>query len=73
METKENVVPVQVKSQEEMMQEILTYTRKTHNYIKWQMYITIVLVVIPLLATIFLIPFVLKGLTVYTSGLQGIQ
>ncbi len=48
-------------SQEEMLKEIYEFTKKTHRYLKWQMYITIVLVVLPLLAMAFIIPSVLKG------------
>lgn len=57
-------------TQEQMLQEILKYTKKTHNYLKWQMYIMIVLVVLPLLAMAFEIPALLRGLSVYTTGLQ---
>jgi len=49
-------------SQEEMLKEIYENTRKTKNYMKWQLYITIILIVIPLLATIALIPVAMKSL-----------
>lgn len=54
-------------SQEEMLAIILDHTRKTRNYIKWQLIITIALVVLPLLATVAIIPFVLNSL----SGAYG--
>ncbi len=50
-------------TQEQMLQEILVNSRKTKNYIKWQMIITIALVVIPLLASLILIPYAMKSLT----------
>lgn len=66
----ENTTPV---SQEQMLQAIYENTRKTKNYMKWQLYITIVLVVLPLLAALFVVPFALKGLTSsYIAPLQGL-
>ena len=56
-------------TQEQILQEILENTRKTKNYMKWQLYITIVLVVLPLLAAVFLVPYVLSSLgSVYGSA-----
>lgn len=53
----------------EMLEEIYENTRKTKNYMKWQLIITIALVVIPLLGAMFIIPTALKSLTdVYGSG-----
>ena len=49
-------------TQEQILQEILENTRRTRNYIKWQLIITVALVVLPLLATVALIPFVLNSL-----------
>lgn len=58
-------------SSEQVLLEILENTRKTKNYIKWQMYITIALVVFPLLAMVFVIPMALKSLgSVYGGMLQ---
>lgn len=48
-------------SQDEMLREILENTRKTKNYIKWQLIITVALVVIPLLATAIILPMVLSS------------
>lgn len=60
-----------VLTQEEMLREIYENTRKAKNYMKWQLYITIVLVVLPLLAMAFVIPSLLSGLSgAYTGVLQ---
>jgi hypothetical protein len=37
-------------TQEQMLAEILQQTRKTKSYMKWQLIITVALVVLPLLA-----------------------
>lgn len=63
-------------SQEALLQEILANTRKTKNYIKWQLIITVALVVFPLLAMGFILPSVFASLNAaYGSGniLQGLQ
>lgn len=46
----------------QILEEILEHSRKTKNYMKWQLYITIVLVVLPLLAALFVVPFAFKSL-----------
>ncbi len=52
-----------------MIHEIYENTRKTKNYMKWQLYITVALVVLPLLAALALIPMVLSSLgNVYGTG-----
>ncbi len=56
-------------TQEQMLQEIYENTRKTKNYMMWQLYITLVLVVLPLLAALIIVPFVMKSLTATYSGL----
>jgi predicted anti-sigma-YlaC factor YlaD len=56
-------------TQEEMLNAIYENTRKTKNYMKWQLYITVALVVLPLLAALALIPMVLSSLgNVYGSA-----
>ncbi|MBI5530446.1 MAG: hypothetical protein HY918_03010 [Candidatus Doudnabacteria bacterium] len=56
---------------EQMLVEILENTRKTKNYMKWSLYITIVLVVLPLLAALFIVPFAMQSLTsTYGSLIQ---
>ncbi|HEX3099555.1 MAG TPA: hypothetical protein VHQ41_01115 [Patescibacteria group bacterium] len=59
----------------QMLEEIYEQTRKTKNYMKWQLIITVALVVIPLLATIAVIPFAMKSLeSVYSSyGLDSLS
>jgi hypothetical protein len=58
-----------VLSQEDMLKEIYENTRKTKNYMKWQLYITVALVVLPLLAALAIVPMVLKSLSsVYGVG-----
>lgn len=63
MEQMQNQTPSENPSQtqEQMLQEILESTRKTKNYMKWQLIITVALVVLPLLATVAIIPFVLSA------------
>ena len=63
MEQMQNQTPTENPSQtqEQMLQEILESTRKTKNYMKWQLIITVALVVLPLLATVSIIPFVLSA------------
>ncbi len=56
-------------AEQKMLEEILVNTRKTKNYMKWQLIITVALVVIPLLGLAALIPMVFKSLgSVYGSG-----
>ena len=65
----------QLSPQEEMMLEILENTRKTRNYIKWRLYITVALVVLPLIGMLVMIPIVMSSLgnisSIYTGG--GLQ
>jgi len=46
-----------------MLAEIYENTRKTKNYMKWQLIITVALVVIPLLAALFIVPFAFNSLS----------
>ena len=82
MDTNQNQVPAPQPTvnlppkptQEEMLLAIYENTRKTKNYMKWSLYITIILVVVPLLAAIFIIPFAMQSLTAaYITPLQGLQ
>ena len=81
METIESQVPMPTTdqmppkpTQDEMLLAIYENTRKTKNYMKWSLYITVVLVVLPLLAALFILPFALKSLTAaYITPLQGLQ
>ncbi len=49
-------------NQEEMLAEILDNTRKTKNYMKWQLIITVALVVLPILAVALIMPLVFNSL-----------
>jgi hypothetical protein len=69
METNQNRDNTESVSQEQMIREIWENTRKTKKYLQWQMYITIILVVLPLLAMAFLLPSVLANLGQTYSGL----
>lgn len=64
----------QILSTEQVLLEILENSRKTKRYMQWQFYITIVLVVLPLLAMAIALPMVMKSLgslgSVYMGGLQ---
>ena len=76
METNQNpsVSDQQPLTQEQMIAAIYEQTRKTMNYMKWQLYITVILIVLPLLAMVVLIPIAMKSLSavgsVYLNGLQ---
>lgn len=71
MENEQNQTEQKVMTTDEVLAEILENTRKTNNYIKWQLYITVALVVLPLLAMAAMIPMVMSSLgNVYGSVLQ---
>jgi len=58
-------------TQEQLLLEIYENTRKTKNYMKWSLYITLVLVVLPLLAAMAIVPMVMSSLAgSYGSLLQ---
>lgn len=58
-------------TQEQMLAEILDNSRKTKQYMKWQLIITVALVVIPIIAMVAIIPIALSTLsTTYSSVLQ---
>jgi hypothetical protein len=57
----------------ELLLKIYENTRKTKNYMKWQLYITIVLVVLPLLAAIVVIPMVISSLSNSYGSLLNLQ
>lgn len=67
----ENQNPPAPVSQEQILQEILENTQKTKKYIQWQLYITVALVVIPLIVMVAIVPMVLKSVAnMYGSVLQ---
>jgi predicted nucleic acid-binding Zn ribbon protein len=58
-------------SADEVLRQILENTQKTKKYMQWQFYITIVLVVLPILAMAFVIPSILSNLgSMYGGVLQ---
>lgn len=77
MENETQTTPVQAAPQStdrEILEAIYENTRKTKNYMKWSLIITIAFVVIPLVGTIIIIPFALKSVTsIYSSyGLDSL-
>lgn len=57
--------------EQKMLKEIYETSRKTKQYMKWQLIITVALVVVPLLASLIIIPIVLQSVTSsYTEILQ---
>jgi predicted nucleic acid-binding Zn ribbon protein len=75
METNQTqpVLPDVQMSSDEMLKEIYENTRKTKNYMKWQLYITIVLVVLPIIAATFLIPIALSSLSSTYGTMLNLQ
>jgi hypothetical protein len=61
--TTEQTPDNKVSVDERMLMEIYLNTRKTKNYMKWQLIITVALVVIPLLAMLFVVPLALNSLS----------
>ncbi len=59
-------------TQDQMLLEIYENTRKTKNYMKWSLYITLVLVVLPLLAALFIVPFAFKELGAYYGSASSL-
>lgn len=69
MENNQNQENKQTMSAEEVLAEILENTRKTKKYLQWQLYITVALVVLPLLAMAVIIPMVLRSVGSMYGGL----
>lgn len=69
----------EVLTNEQMLAEILENSRATKKYMKWQLIITVAMVVIPLLGIVIAIPLVLNTLgSVYgqegiLQNIQGMQ
>lgn len=59
---------LKAKTDRELLEEIHENTRKTKNYLMWQLIITVALVVLPILAMGFILPSVLSGLTAAYGG-----
>jgi hypothetical protein len=69
IQSSENLDAAEVMSDKEMLQEILENSRMAKNYTKWQLYITVALVVIPILAMVVIIPLVLRSIgNLYGGG-----
>lgn len=66
-------------TQQQMLLEILENSRQTKNYMKWQLIITVALVVLPILAVAIILPMVLSSVgAAYGVGegndlLQGLK
>lgn len=58
----------QPKTDRELLEEIYINTRKTKNYIMWQLIITVALIVLPILVLAFIIPTVLSSLGAAYGG-----
>ena len=57
-----------------MIKEIYEETQKTKRLVKWQLYVTLVLVVLPLLTLLAILPLVLKTLAAGNIvPMQGLQ
>lgn len=62
------------KTDRQLLEEIHENSRKTKNYMKWQLIITVALVVIPLLATVIIIPFVMRSFaSMYSTAGLGLD
>lgn len=60
----------QLNDQNEKIDAILTSVKKTERYFKVTMWITIIVFVVPLLASIFIIPAFINS---YTTTLNGLM
>ncbi len=69
MENNPNQENKQTMSAEEVLAEILENTRKTKKYLQWQLYITVALVVLPILAMAVIIPIILRSVGSMYGGL----
>ncbi len=71
--TPESSVPKDM-DERQMIAEIHKFTKQTRNYMRWQIYITLVLVVLPLLALLFSLPFLVRSLEASAiAPMQGVQ
>ena len=65
-------VQEQLDEQEIKINKILTSVRKTENYMRWTFWITIIVVVLPVVLLLFAIPAIISSLGSYTSTLEGL-
>ncbi len=62
----------QQKTDRQLLEEIHKFSRKTKNYMMWQLIITVALVVLPLIAALAIIPYAMSSLgSIYGGGLVG--
>jgi hypothetical protein len=71
-ETK-TIEPKEQLTHEQMVAEIYENTRKTKNYMKWQLIVTVGLVVIPFIAALVIIPIIMSSVTSVYSGVENLQ
>ena len=70
-EAQANLEGQHIMTNDEVLSEILENTRKTRNYIKWQLYITLAFVVLPILAMLAIVPMLMSSIgNMYGSVLQ---
>ncbi|MFT7645024.1 MAG: hypothetical protein ACI9BF_000693 [Candidatus Paceibacteria bacterium] len=62
----------QIDEQEIKINEILTSVRKTEKYMRLTFWITIGVVVLPLVLFAFAIPMIMSSLGAYTSTIEGL-
>jgi hypothetical protein len=61
---------LKVKTDRELLEEIHANSRKTKNYLMWQLIITVALVVMPLIVMAFVLPYAISSLSsAYGGGL----
>ena len=62
----------QLDEQEVKINEILTSVRKTEKYMRLTFWITIVVVVLPIVLLVFAIPVIISSVSSYGSTLEGL-
>lgn len=60
------------KTDRQLLEEIHKYSRKTKNYMMWQLIITVALVVLPLIVALFLVPYAMSSLGSIYGGDLGV-
>ncbi len=62
----------QIDEQEIKINEILTSVRKTEKYMRLTFWITIIVVVLPVVLLVFAIPAIISSINSYGSTLEGL-
>ena len=65
-------VQEQLDEQEIKINEILTSVRKTEKYMRMTFWITIIVVVLPIVLLVFAIPVIISSISSYGSTLEGL-